>query len=156
MATLVVSRSFGPLTGANDRFAAAGAGQYLWVMTRTQAVLVGVGGAVGATVRWALSTVDVGVFPWPTLLVNLAGAAILGALLGPGTLSDDRRALLATGFCGGLTTFSTLSVEVAQLLSTGESGDALTGWVYLAVSVLGGLAVFTAARTAARRGLVSS
>lgn len=104
------------------------------------AVLLGgfAGGAARyATVR-AWPTGSSG-FPWSTLAVNLAGAAVLGALVVlAGTVWRSRyaRPLLGTGFCGALTTFSAVVVDVDRLLARGEPGVALG---YLAASALGGL-----------------
>ena len=112
-------------------------------MVRPPLLLVAVGGTMGAGLRWAVleATPEV-VFPWPVLVVNLVGCALLGALLG---LEAPRstRLLVGTGLCGGLTTFSTFTVEVAQLL---RADDAPTAVAYIVASVIGGLAVATAAR----------
>ena len=107
--------------------------------------LVAVGGAAGAATRWALLAVATPPqFPWPTLLVNLAGCGLLGILMGlrarPSTLL-----LVGTGLCGGLTTFSTFAVEVADLL---RHDDCALGLAYLATSVVGGLAAFRGGRRA--------
>ena len=113
-------------------------------MARPPLLLVAVGGTMGAGLRWAVleATPEV-VFPWPVLVVNLVGCALFGALLG---LEAPRstRLLVGTGLCGGLTTFSTFTVEVAQLL---RADDAPTAVAYIVASVIGGLAVATAART---------
>lgn len=105
--------------------------------------LVAIGGAAGAVVRWAL--VDawaVDQFPWPTLIVNVVGCALLGVFTADGMPVRKQR-LLATGFCGGLTTFSTLSVELVRLL---DGGSPVVAAIYLAASVVLGLAAFVAAR----------
>ena len=106
--------------------------------------LVAVGGTAGAVARWALlSATTPPQFPWPTLLVNLVGCGLLGILMG-------RRArpsillLVGTGLCGGLTTFSTFAVEVADLL---RHDDSVLGLAYLAASVAGGLAAFRGGRS---------
>ena len=107
--------------------------------------LVAIGGAAGAVIRWALAdawTVDS--FPWPTLIVNVVGCALLGVFTADGMPVRAQR-LLATGFCGGLTTFSTLSVEVVRLL---DAGSAVVAAIYVAASVILGLAAFVSARTA--------
>lgn len=74
--------------------------------------------------------------PWATLLVNLAGAALLGYVLGA---LPERRPLLGTGLCGGLTTFSTIQLEVLELP---------LGWAaaYLCATALGGWAAIAAGR----------
>lgn len=107
--------------------------------------LVAVGGAAGAVARWALlAAATPPQFPWPTLLVNLVGCGLLGILMGsrarPSTLL-----LVGTGLCGGLTTFSTFAVEVADLL---RHDDGALGLAYLAASVVGGLAAFRGGRSA--------
>ncbi len=114
-------------------------------MTKRRLLLVAVGGAAGATLRWAVSTLDVtSAFPWPTLLVNVLGAGLLGWLIATKP-APDRLALIGAGFCGGLTTFSTLSVEVAELL---RDDAAVTGWLYLLLSVFLGSVTFLVGRLA--------
>ncbi len=82
--------------------------------------------------------------PWATLLVNVLGALLLGYVV---VALPARRPLLGTGFCGGLTTFSTLQLEALEL----SAPDAVA---YLAASaVLGWLAV--AAGQAARVSLAT-
>lgn len=95
--------------------------------------LVVVGGALGGVVRHLLirymERVSSKGFPWGTLVVNALGAFILGAFFGsantlPGSASafHEGKAFLAVGFCGGLTTFSTFSLQVLALLSAGKRG----------------------------------
>lgn len=94
----------------------------------TPLVLVAVlgAGAVGAVLRYALSRafpVRPGHLPGGILIVNVAGSALAGALIGlaeRAALDGDLRLILITGFCGGLTTFSTWSVETIELLSGGR------------------------------------
>lgn len=68
-------------------------------------------------------------FPWGTLLVNLSGSFLLGAMLGSETWVaasggdfGQLKALAGIGFCGGLTTFSTFSLQNMGLLSAGARG----------------------------------
>jgi CrcB protein len=73
-------------------------------------VLVAVGAALGAVLRyWVAQHLD-GRGPAGTLLVNVAGSFVLGLLVGA-DVSPDGLALLGTGFCGGLTTYSAFAVQ---------------------------------------------
>ena len=73
-------------------------------------LLVALGAAVGAVVRfWVGHHLD-GRTPWGTLLVNVAGSFVLGLVVGAQP-SPDALALLGTGFCGGLTTYSAFAVQ---------------------------------------------
>jgi fluoride exporter len=89
------------------------------------------GGMIGAPARYlvdrAIQARHDSVFPWGTLVVNLAGCAVIGFLLGAQRhlgLPPAAFALLGTGLCGGLTTFSTFSYETLRLLEDGAVGDA--------------------------------
>ena len=73
-------------------------------------LLVAVGAAIGATLRFHVAHRLDGRFPRGTLLVNVAGSFVLGLLVGAG-VSADGLALLGTGFCGGLTTYSAFAVQ---------------------------------------------
>lgn len=107
--------------------------------------LVAAGGAAGASVRWAVGTATAGegAFPWWTLAVNVAGCLVLGLLLG---VREEVRLGLGTGFCGGLTTFSTFAVEVAKLLDAGNIGTATT---YLSASLVLGILALVGGRAVA-------
>jgi len=103
-------------------------------------IAVGAGGAIGALARYGLKVavpVSSGSFPVATLVVNVVGAVILGALSAiPASrlsLSSRTRALVGPGFCGGLTTFSTMSLETSNLWSK----TAPTAVSYIAISVIG-------------------
>jgi fluoride exporter len=69
-----------------------------------------VAGALGAVIRFAVAHWLHS--PWSVVLVNIVGSFIAG--LAAGSLSGDLRVIALTGLCGGLTTFSTLSVETVQ------------------------------------------
>jgi CrcB protein len=94
----------------------------------TPLVVVGVlvAGAVGAVLRFALSRalpVRPGHLPGGILIVNVVGSAVAGALIGlaeRAALDGDLRLVLVTGFCGGLTTFSTWTVETVELIDGGR------------------------------------
>jgi fluoride exporter len=85
-----------------------------------------VAGAVGAVLRYALSRafpVRPGHLPGGILIVNVVGSGVAGLLIGlaeRAALDGDLRLVLVTGFCGGLTTFSTWSVETIELLDGGR------------------------------------
>ena len=96
--------------------------------------LVFLGGATGTLARWAvgLAVPQVARLPLGTVVVNLVGAFVLGALLehlgGAGPDIGRRRALrltLGTGFCGGFTTYSALAHDTDTLLRAGLVGHAL-------------------------------
>jgi CrcB protein len=108
--------------------------------------LVALGGFLGAATRYGVALVlpsASGRWPTGTFVVNLVGAFILGALLeglargGPDAGWRRRaRLLVGTGFCGALTTYSTLAVETDLLVRDGAPGLALA---YVVVSVVAGL-----------------
>src|SRR5258707_7073797 len=102
-----------------------------------------VGGALGTLARAAFETLaapDPGRWPWPTFTVNIAGALLLGyfttRLLERLPVSSYRRPLLGTGLCGGLTTFSTMQVELVKMLEHHHYGLAVG---YTAASIAAGL-----------------
>lgn len=95
-------------------------------------LLTMVGAAVGAPSRWLIDqyvqTRHDSVFPWGTLVINVAGSLLLGALLSLGTAgraSLNELALAGTGFCGGFTTFSTFGYETVRLAEEGSIGEAI-------------------------------
>lgn len=100
---------------------------------------IAAGGAIGATCRWAtLAALPVaGPFPWTTLLVNVVGSLLLGALLAEEWAHPNARLVLhdagAIGFCGGLTTFSTYAVETVDLMRSQHGGTAVA---YTVVSIV--------------------
>lgn len=113
------------------------------------------GGALGAFARAILGELyppAESSWPWPTFAVNIIGAFLLGyfatRLQERLPLSSYRRPLLGTGLCGGLTTFSTMQVEILQMLDHGRVGLALG---YAAASVVGGYAAIHVATAMVRR-----
>ncbi|MFA1545911.1 fluoride efflux transporter CrcB [Actinomadura chokoriensis] len=85
-------------------------------------ILVLAGGAVGAVIRYVVdgyvkSTAGKSM-PWGTLAVNLLGSGALGALHGAGT-GTYVEALMGTGLCGALTTFSTFELDTVHLMQDG-------------------------------------
>lgn len=107
-----------------------------------RAAAIAAGGVAGAALRWSVaSEVVAGGFPWRILAVNVVGSLLLGVLLAGEWSRPGARVAIhdagAIGFCGGLTTFSTFAVEVAELI---RSGDELTAALYVASSVGGAIA----------------
>ena len=100
-------------------------------------LIVAAGGALGAAGRYAVGLLPVKTdFPLLTLLVNAAGAVIIGFLAGliaRGGLTDRRLLFWKTGVCGGFTTFSAFSLEAVQLF---EKGRHLAGSLYILLSLL--------------------
>lgn len=102
---------------------------------------VAVGAALGGVSRYYLSLSLTGrlgdAFPWSTLVINVTGSLLLGILMRSAFASPaanaELRLLLATGFCGGYTTFSTFSYETALLLEDGRYQRAAT---YVVASVV--------------------
>ena len=94
-------------------------------------VLVALGGALGALSRYALDRAATAIVGGPTvlgiLLINVTGSFLLGAFVGASDgrgWSESARLLVAVGFLGSYTTFSTLTVASAQLAQSGEVGRA--------------------------------
>jgi fluoride exporter len=105
--------------------------QFLWV---------GLGGFLGAVARYGVSLLVArlwsGEFPLATLLANVGGSFVLGffASFSAGRLGVDPglRLMIATGFIGSFTTFSTFEYETHRLLETGA-------WAWAGLNVLGSL-----------------
>jgi CrcB protein len=113
------------------------------------------GGALGVLARIGLAQalpVDAGQWPWATFAVNIAGALMLGYFVTrwPQRLpaSKLRRPLLDTGFCGALTTFSTVQIELLNMTDRGAYGLAIG---YLSASLLCGYLAVFASTTLVRR-----
>jgi CrcB protein len=101
-------------------------------------LLVALGAAIGAPLRYALATtLDEERFPRGTLLVNVVGSFLLGLLVEAGA-TGHWLALLGTGFCGGFTTYSAFAVQTHRLgPARGAAYVALTIGVSLAACALG-------------------
>lgn len=89
------------------------------------ALLVALGAGVGAPLRYALAQALDSRWPAGTLLVNVLGSGLAGAFLGL-ALSGSAWAFLVTGFCGGLTTYSSCVVQAVDLGRRGVAYAALT------------------------------
>jgi CrcB protein len=91
------------------------------------------GAAIGAPLRYltdrAVQARHTSVFPWGTFVVNASGSMVLGVLAGA-SVSSGTYALLGTGLCGALTTYSTFSYETMRLAESGRT--------FLAVGNVGG------------------
>ncbi|MCB0529305.1 MAG: CrcB family protein [Lewinellaceae bacterium] len=90
--------------------------------------LVFIGGGLGSLVRFLIGLVLRGIenarIPWSTLVANGIACFVLGAVMGlhlSGQMTDERRLLLGTGFCGGLSTFSTFIAENLGLYHSGHT-----------------------------------
>lgn len=114
---------------------------------RGELLAIALGGAGGALLRVGLAEAApnrAGGWPWATFAVNVAGALMIGyfvtRLQERLPVSTLRRPLLATGLCGALTTFSTVQIELIELI---DRHDWTTAISYLTASVVAGyLAVF--------------
>ena len=99
------------------------------------AALVGLGGAIGSMARWGISenmpagTDDV---PWATIVVNLLGAFLLGALMAA-SIQTETLLFLGTGVLGGFTTMSTFGVETVSLLKEDSTTAAA---IYVCLNLL--------------------
>jgi CrcB protein len=123
-----------------------------------RAAAVGLGGIAGATCRWGLATLASGSlegaeWPWATFAANAVGCLLLGAIAARLPFLSQRAAVLGRdglgiGFCGGLTTFSTFSVEVAAMLRAERTGLAAG---YVAASLLTGYVLYDLGRRAMHR-----
>ena len=88
---------------------------------------VGFGGFIGSILRYLVGilTPSASSFPWTTLGVNVLGSFLLAVIAGQvlkGAISSERLSLLLrVGLCGGFTTFSTFSLEVTELATSGST-----------------------------------
>ena len=116
---------------------------------------IALGSALGGIARYLLGGAVQRVagpgFPLGTLVVNVTGSFLLGIfarlVLASPDMTPEMRALLTIGFCGGYTTFSTLSFETVRMLERGEMARAT---VYVAASVVLSLAATMAGFALAR------
>jgi fluoride exporter len=100
-------------------------------------LFVGLGAAIGGMLRYFFSTIiKHNTFPYNTLLINIAGCLLIGIVFGlsekSNGISEQVKLFVATGICGGFTTFSAFSVENMQMI---KEGDYVTAGVYIFASV---------------------
>ena len=122
---------------------------------RREVAAIFAGGALGTLLRAALAEAfphPATAWPWPTFAVNVVAAFLLGyfvtRLQERLPLSSYRRPLLGTGLCGGLSTFSTMQVEILKMLDAHAWGLALG---YTAASVAAGYAAIYLVTALVRR-----
>jgi CrcB protein len=129
-------------------------------LDRRELAAIFAGGFLGAVARAELGELlpyDVGGWPWATFAVNIAGAFLLGYCatrlqerLPP---SSYRRPFLGTGICGGLTTFSTMQVELLRMLDADHLALAAS---YALVSVVAGFLAVAVATSLVRRARLTA
>ncbi len=117
-----------------------------------QYLLVAAGGAVGAPLRYLTDRLvqsrHDSLFPWGTFTVNVVGSVVLGLIAGAtlvGAGTSNAGLLLGVGFCGALTTYSTLSYETASLMEQ-------RAWLLAAANVIGTVLAGVAAVTVGYSG----
>ncbi len=122
---------------------------------RREVAAIFAGGAIGTLTRAALSEAfprPPTAWPWPTFTVNIVAAFLLGyfvtRLQERLPLSSYRRPLLGTGLCGGLSTFSTMQVEILKMIHAHDWGLAAG---YAAASIVAGYAAIHLATAMVRR-----
>jgi CrcB protein len=123
-------------------------------LTHRAEVMVGAGAIIGVIGRFVIGNLAKanlpGPFPIGTLMINLMGCLIIGMMqtlfLEFVAVRREAQLFVSVGFCGGLTTFSTFSVETVQLLQEGHAWQAC--W-YQALSLAGGLIAVLLGITAA-------
>ena len=103
-------------------------------------MLVALGGAVGAMMRYAVSLLfpaEPHTIPWSTMLVNVLGSLCMGVvfviLVDRGLIAQGHREFWIVGLLGAFTTFSTFSLEVVHLL---QSGNLIPALVYIVLSLI--------------------
>lgn len=144
-------------TQETDSLRAPTARQSVWRGQTPVVAVVALGGALGATARYAASLwwpAQPGGFPWATLWTNVVGCAVIGVFMVVITdvWAAHRlvRPFFGTGVLGGFTTFSTYAVDIQKLV---DSGHPRTGLAYLFTTLLAALTAVWLAVVATRRVL---
>ena len=120
-------------------------------LRRVDLLLVAAGGAVGALARVGIDTAAPDpLFPWPTLVINVVGAFLLGLLPVLAAVRHSRRVAVALGpgVLGGFTTVSAWAGGVRELADDGHVGQA---GLYLAVTLAAGLGAAVLGRRMSHR-----
>jgi CrcB protein len=109
-------------------------------------LFVALGAAVGAPARYltdrAVQTRHDTVFPWGTLTVNVVASFVFGVTAGAaGHVSTNLQALVATGFCGALSTFSTFSYETMRLAQIRSTYPAFANVLVSVTAALGAVSL---------------
>lgn len=97
-------------------------------------IAVFVGSGLGGVCRWGVSQLTPGNYPFGTLLVNVVGCFLLGALTRHAPGDPHLKLLLTAGFCGGFTTFSTF-INENFLMLRGQQMLMAIGYILLSVSL---------------------
>lgn len=105
-------------------------------------LLVAIGACIGAPLRYltdrSIQSRHESVFPWGTLAVNVVASLILGAVAGAGShWGPTTSALVGTGLCGALSTYSAFSYETLRLL---QDGPRLAAAANVTLSLVAGIA----------------
>jgi CrcB protein len=105
-------------------------------------LIVGLGGMIGSMARYIFAlAIKPTSFPYATFTVNILGSFVIGLVMGYALKTDsfnnNGKLFLATGICGGFTTFSAFSLECIELLKQHRYSVMLT---YILISIVLGLA----------------
>ena len=102
-------------------------------------LLVAAGGSCGSVLRAVVGLLMKSYLPWPTLVVNLLGAFLIGLLVRfseSSASAESFRAFWIVGLCGGFTTFSAFGMDMVDFIKTGHWTN---GIIYLSLNFFGTL-----------------